>query len=252
MIKDTEPIVYAKYFFLILGIAVILSLGYKAVLLISQSTFKHNTFNILLISKGQRIIHVDSENKKIVTQEIENTKKVNSKESIVEQSTNLGLLIDGSIIATNNAEVKNVSLSILFNSYDYKLKNINQFDLLKIILYSYIFENETKPWQDPNESNLYVDSQIANEKVSVEITNATDTDGLGGKFAQALKNTGYNVVSVKSNNKQKSRIIGSDLSSGSINRLKNALRITPEIPSGSQAISDIIVILGPDLLKSNK
>lgn len=243
-IKETGSLIYAKIFFLIFLLALFLSLSYKAITAVRDSSFKGDSFNLLVLGKENSLVHISKSDKKIVVLKL-STKGLN-KQNKIEQSMKVGLLVDG-VISGNNISFP-PPVALIFSSSGNKLSNVNSFDIGKIILYSKTYETKHLDFSDDNVKNLF-DRGILEDKISVEVINATDVNGLGSNFSSALKNTGFNVVSVDSEERAtKSVLSGIDPSSSTIKRLSNSLGIKISDKHKSPT-ADIKVMIGEDLFR---
>lgn len=269
MPKNPEPLLYLKLFLVIILFAAAISLSYKAFLLVQESSFKHGSFNLLLLDRDAYIVHIDAVNNKMEIEVLPNARPLLTAYGRVEQSAILGVLIDGSVTAQGNSYFSNPSgksineerfIDLILRGNSYRFDNVNDFDILKILLYSKLIPKsnqslETAVFQGDKSSlvaesdfvNILGDRKILDEKASVQVINATDKNGLGNKIGYALKSVGYNVVSVISEGAQKSVIKTDERNPESLSRLRDSFRI-PFRKTTATSIADITIILGPDIL----
>lgn len=100
---------------------------------------------------------------------------------------------------------------------------------------------------DKNLAELFVDDALANEKVSVEIINATGISGRGSRLERMLSNMGIPVVQVTtaSSPKNHSSIVYADETSYTFKKLRQLLQYDTSQMT-EQALSDIIIVVGRD------
>lgn len=270
--KKFQSIVYIKIFFLILFIAAFLSISYRAFLLIKNRAFKFETFNVLMQDKDVRLISVNTQEKKMVIFKFMGAGNLFSDKSLFSTSTVLGVPIDGMISAKNSFEFNNLEkdfletgrlFSMIFVPNKYSFRKINIFDLTKLFVISKFIPEQDRKTKTLNNlsadfrrneeidlelEGLFKDSEIFNKKISLEIINATDIDGLGSRVALILKNLGYNVISVSNGGGDKSKILIKDGVS-SVERIEKIFGITAE-KKETHGIADVVLILGKDMVKN--
>ena len=251
-LSKSEPSRYIKIFIIVVACAAILSIAYKAFILIIKSSFKHETYNLLLLDQNAYLVHIDGANKSLITSKLKDSPKTLINKSRIEQSATVGVLVDASIIgASSGFKITASSLmdtgtaaDFIFSRGKFHFNNINEFDILKIFLLSKLIPADNQHEEKGIFADL-ADRKILNEKRSVDIINATGIDGFGSQMAIALRAVGYNVVELETGKAQKSKIRAADDSSDSVQRLKDALRI-PFEKTREQTIADITLILGED------
>lgn len=98
-------------------------------------------------------------------------------------------------------------------------------------------------------SSFFIDPQIANEKVTIEIINGTQVVGLGNRLANLLNNIGADVVLVTSSDKeeQATKIMYFGDSNYTIKRISKILGVKPT-QSSQRDISDVTLIIGNDII----
>src|SRR5687767_10283816 len=100
---------YVKIFAIILIVTAAISIGYKIVSLIGNSSFKSGTFNTLIIGKNVWFTHFDPVKNKISTIEIEGGRAAFLGKSVGVNSAKLGVLIDGEVVMGAGDTYKNPS-----------------------------------------------------------------------------------------------------------------------------------------------
>lgn len=105
------------------------------------------------------------------------------------------------------------------------------------------------PQLDKTVAPIFSDTTIVNEKLSIQIINATDTSGVGSRLARYITNAGGNVVSVTSlqdaSEKETSSIEYSGESSYTVKKLEKLLGIKAAHVQNT-GLSDIIIQIGKD------
>src|SRR3989344_2669258 len=237
--EKTESIIYIKFFLIIVLTAALISVSYKIFLAIANNSFKYRTFNVLFLDKDAYLVHLDTKDKK------------------------LGIF---KFPGKRNLFPIKKAVRIIISTDSFENKNINQFDLLKIYLYSVFVPGNDRVVQEIKDiksnfkennqlkdfGNLLQENDIFNEKISAEVINSTGIDGVGARVSDILKSVGFNVISVETGDDKESIIIDQVRSRNvSVPRLKSAFNIeTREINETGTA--DITVILAKDILKSVK
>ncbi len=254
-LAKSEPSRYIKIFIIVVVCAAFLSIAYKAFILIKNSSFKHETYNLLLLDQNAYIVHIDSATKTLVTSKLKDSPKNLVNKNRIEQSAVVGILVDASIVDVSSGF--NVSSSsfmdtgtaanFIFSQAKFHFNNINEFDILKIFLLSKLISADNRHEEKGILADL-ADRKVLNEKKSIDVINATGVNGLGSQMANALKAVGYNVVELETGEGQKSKISSQDDGSDSVQRLKDVLRI-PFEKTREQGIADITLVLGSEILK---
>lgn len=251
--SNRHNLIYIKLFLLAVLLAGLLSLSYKTFILARDSSFKYDTFNLLVIKKEPVLFHIDTKNKKMVVRKFVHTDPKSLGRSRIEQTSFLGVLIDGTIVLESENKLLSIESNFLSEKYaiglitnkKIKLDNINAFDVIKIYLYSRFISKNNRDYGQGISQEVFPDPSIFREKVSVQVVNASGINGLGSKIGTALRNVGYNVVSIKTEDKRKSQLLSSEDCSISCKRLENAFSLTSE--KGTTNIADITLILGLDI-----
>ncbi|MBI4097622.1 MAG: LytR C-terminal domain-containing protein [Candidatus Levybacteria bacterium] len=134
--------------------------------------------------------------------------------------------------------------------------DLTTIDLLRLSIYALGIDNEKikkeqvsmkEPTKLSNlSSSLFTDQTILREKVSIQITNATDVSGLGNRLAKYITNMGGSVVLVNSSKDTKgSSEITYRQDSYTLKKLMKILDI-PAQKKETNSISDIVIIIGKD------
>jgi hypothetical protein len=171
----------------------------------------------------------------------------------------VGIPLDGQITTYSGYKIKLASsdlIPVLFNSSQYRLEGLNQFDVLKMIILSFFVPRSDRVLIDVDREDAWInrqeildlfrDPEVINDKASIAIVNATDIDGLGASIAEIFKRVGYNVISVSTGNHAKSQIISRNKNSITARKLQSffGAELSEEMSPG---VSDITVIVAKDL-----
>mgnify|MGYP001572127579 FL=1 len=259
-------------FLFVVGILAFLSLSYRAYLLIVNSSFTDSTFNVLLIDDNAHLLHLDKLQRKAVVIKFPSQGKSFLNKTRLRNSIELGVPIDGMIVAKKKLSFGNLEQDLLgfrsmfkvyLNAYDFKLAGLNHYDLLRIYLVGEsISRNDivaevvrgsdalSKNEQLSKIKDNFRDRKIFNEKITVEVVNATGIDGMGGMASSMLTTLGYNVLSLRTEEHKDSKI-KSRIKNGSpaIARLEKLLDL--KVEKGLEAaIADVVIILGSDIAKT--
>lgn len=262
--KVSNNIFYLKVFFLIFFLTMLLSLVLKTVHLVRSSSLSQDSYSILLIGDSTRLYRVSGSSQKVGVVNIigiDGKKITNRLEgSILVESPVNAMIIDtkSGKLPQDYFSLSNV-LRILSNGKKDKLLGMNGFDLLKV---SYMisrtpkenFKEVTTTYKQINENgrlgqeiyDVIKDESVINRKLSVEVVNATNINGLGAKISSSLESIGYNVVSISSSgNYSKSEIIYSMIPEEYARSLSQAFEL-PYRLSEKQIIADIRLIVTED------
>lgn len=245
---STKPALY--FGFLVLFI-IIVSVAFKTYDLFKKSKFDgENRFTVAILAKNHsNIITVSPKDDSISQITID---KINDKNSLLENSVPVDGYIQTEISATNPKEY----FSKLLGSYRKIKTDLTIIDLLRLKMYSSgvakdkIKEQEISGYSDKNFNSImqtyFVDPKISDEKVSIQITNATPVGGLGSIFAKYLTNLGANVVLVNSSQADENNTkIYYKEDSYTLEKISKILRVEPT-KKDVNSISDITVIIGSD------
>lgn len=271
--ESSENTKYVKIFLLIIFLAAIISFIYKGITTVRASTFKHNSFNLLLVDQNVYVVHIDKADNSLASIKIPNKRSLFLNRSKLSQSLLLGIPIDGYVISKSvntfsnfDKEAFNFRQALMFivTPLGYRFFDVNAFDVLKLAYYSRAIPNSSKTFQGVENFNkngfsdkdlpaikkIATDKAIFNDKASVQIINTTDIDGLASRFSNMLKNAGYNIVSIDTGKSTKSKILAKDLNSISVKSLIGFLDLPVTVVNSDNSIADITIVLGMDM--SNK
>lgn len=258
---------YLLYFFVIVLVCIILSLIARFFFTIKDSTFITPSYSVMVASKSPFLIIINTDAKKLFLIDLD--KKYSTK---IKDSLAYKIPIDGKII-TNDSSVSSQTfpkisnlLKFFFRPWEYRYEGMTSLDAVKLtqaalgipkkdierFIISVSDEGEVSGMPQDTLYNVFKDTRIINDQLSIEVVNATSQEGLAGGVGQIIKNTGGNVVSIASANDLKvSKLMASE-KSPTLMRLSHILGIEPEIDENFSSISDIQIILGESFLSKIK
>lgn len=264
-IKQTSNYVLIKIFMLFFIMALLVSATMRTINIIENSEFNVDYFNILLIGKDVYYLNINKNLSQISVLKFENVDKKILNFSKDTLGVYFGIPIDA-VVKYSNSNPLNIndffSFSNLYNLSYFPSKNrigFSRFDILKAFIYcnilnsfeyniqSYNLKNNNKDTLNQTIYNLFKNNRIINDKVSIEVINASDVSGAATKFSQMLKNIGFNVIAVRSSgeNSSSKAIIRLDKNNYSALVLEKYLDMSFEFRN-EISISDITIIIGND------
>lgn len=254
-------------------------------------------YNFLLINKNSlneildaTLIIFDKNNEKLFTYELDvyeenfyTDKRVSSIKFLYKNAEfnqdgfvkafekNFGILVNHSMVfGGNDYELyrKTIEGEIKINELGdvLSIKNIGIRNTFLMYSYSKDLAVENKKVQKINSifeldkqlKDIYIDSELAEEKLSISVVNASGINGIGKRVSRYVSNTGGRVIDLttKNSNDEKSIILFKE-DSKTLSYLSNILNIdnTLKVEEGSTMIqsypelikSDIVIILGLDI-----
>jgi len=267
--KKSTSFLYLKYFVVGVVILVVGAILLRTVNLARNSTFTDDYYAVLIQGENPFLLQIDTTQKAI--SQVTYTQEVNSVKNPEEASfilmTPVNAIIKFRSIEKSSGYMPNsfFAFSSFFSHFSrnniYEYKNINQYDIGKIFFlgkYSTlkthdltvkkIFTNEelSSSYQEFIEEHLR-DKVVLNEKVPVEVINASGQNGVGARLAKVLSLHGFNVVSVSST---RTPIAGSTLTIRTLEntttkRVKEIFPISV-VTSRDSHVADISVVVGQD------
>ena len=248
------------YFFaFILGV-IFISLFFKGFLIVRNSRFQDDSrFNFLITNnKESKIVSFLPQNHSVSVLRVEG-----KAENIYKF---LEVPVDGQIksnLLDLNKPTSAVLSSILFDFKDIKT-NLTILDLFRILL----FTKTTSPGNftqrtvsvkldetslDKISLMLFSDTKISDENLSIEIINASEEFGVGGRVARLITNMGGHVVlvSTSQNLQKKSVILYKGEKSYTTKRLGKILGFEV-LENKNQSLADITIQIGRDYKNLSK
>lgn len=203
---------YLKIFFVILILLLVGAIIFRIGFEIKTSTFRNNSFSLLLVGKDSKLLFVDKKARSVSLLSLGDIIKYVKGKNTFEASLALGIPINGIII--DDLTPKNINE---FTSADYEMrlmfgnksvfKNLNRYDIYKLTnaVRGAIEDNRTELRIDIFDqkqvkdklSETFNDSEIRNSTITVEINNGTTINGLGSILALILAKEGYNIIAVR-------------------------------------------------------
>lgn len=246
----------AGLFVLIVSGIILVSFFFKVASLINDSKFDgSHKFSVEFIGKDETSIIAFSPQEKSVS--ILKIPLSTNRETLAKS---LAVPIDGQVLLKTDIKEKSAS-SVLINSLfslGNTFKKITVIDLIRLTLFARgvspnsIYERELSfGLNDAQKSTIlslsFTDPAIYQENRSIEIINAANAYGLGGKLANLITNMGGNVILVSSSDKlnSKSRIIYSGEKTYTGKKLESYLGFPLE-KAEKKGIADVIIIIGTD------
>ncbi|OGH17013.1 MAG: hypothetical protein A3C30_02055 [Candidatus Levybacteria bacterium RIFCSPHIGHO2_02_FULL_40_18] len=270
MKKKFDNTSYIKLFILIVLFTAFVSISYKAFLLVKNRSFRASTFNIMLVGRDVHIVGFNIPKKQIHVLEFSRARDLFSRKKTLSASLASGVPLDGMIISIQVANIidsKNdiptfaQTLSFLLEDEKYVFYGVNKFDLIKLYIVSELTSWEDKSFdiiqnltQDFSEDQVlaskigekFRDSEIFNEKTSIEIVNSTEIDGLGGRLGFILSNIGANVISIKDGEESETKIEAKKYDIKILRRIERLVELKAQ-KEDNTGIADVTINLGKDL-----
>lgn len=266
--KIKDNFLYLKIFLIFVFVCIVVSASLKTANLVKTSNFDSQYYNILVIGSKAYIVNIQKVENSISVIELKgrdsNYFHNNFRQKI---SVDIGIPLDAVFIDNKDRPFKDPKeffsfkniIGFLLEPASYKSEELNKLDLVKIYFATYsvsLFDVNSasldllREQEDDRDEKLFEhfkDKQILSEKTSVEVVNASGIDGIAWVISRMFKNVGFNVISVKSADKEqvKSIIICRNSGTYSIDRISRVFPILIEYKNET-GIADISVIIGKD------
>lgn len=259
--KKPNNVKIAGLFVLFVLALIVISSLIKIIFIFRDSNFDgKNAFNVVVLSEeSTNVISFSPPTRSISILNLDKKMDMDSA------SKTLKVPVDGEVLSKETATKNNLS-SIFFksilslgNSY----RQMNFADILRLFLYtrgvmpsSIYYREISNDFNEQQKSTLisltFTDPAIYEENQSIEIVNATNVYGQGGRLASLITNIGGNVILVTSVEKGegKSKIIYSGDKTYTVTRLAQILNY-PIVKTDKKSISDVIIIIGEDNKEGN-
>ena len=204
---------YLKIFVVIVVVLVIGSICIRITSEVLESSFRNNSFSLLLVSHDSKLIYVDKANKSVLFLALGDIRSIVKGKGPIEASLALGVPINGMIIdeksPTNLSDFtssSNIS-RLVFSGDTPVFKNLDKYDIYKLsnAIRGAISDNTheirvnifNQDEMRDKVGDLFKDSIINNMSYTVEIDNGTTINGLGNDLAAILGREGYNIIAVR-------------------------------------------------------
>jgi hypothetical protein len=241
----------AFYFLLTVILIISISIIFKSIDVVRSSKFDgKNRFTVgLLGEEKSSLISVSPQEGTISYLSL---KGASTKEQIED---NLSVPVNAYVKGASDAGPKNTFLKLLFNRNDDS--DLSIVDLFRLSLFSLGVDNEKIVNQETSlkennsdyESKLFIDKRLQDEELDIEVVNATETPGLGNKFAEYISNSGGTVVLVRtSKEKSKESLVKYTNDSYTVDKLSKLFNFRKEKLEDVDSISDILIVIGEDSL----
>lgn len=237
----------------VLGL-IVLSTFFKLFLIIKSSRFDgtHNFIVNFAGEKNNRIVAFSPKNKSLSILDINNSNGNLAK--------SLEIPIDGKIALNDEKITSSLFKSIL--SLGKPLNNLTILDALRLLFFS-----ETISANNINERQLslglndaqkatiislsFTDASVYQENQSIQIINAADTYGIGGRLAALITNIGGSVILVSTSDQtvQASKIVYFGDESYTVKKLSAYLGFPAE-KSDNRGVADVIITIGKNAINS--
>lgn len=257
-----------SFFYLKIFIAVVILLIVGSVIVrigneILQSSFRNNSFALLIVAKDSKIIFVDKASKSALFLAIGDMRSFVKGKGPIESSIALGIPINAMIFDDKPpvnlkefASSSNVS-RLVFGGDNLVFKNIDKYDIYKLAnaVNGSLSDNTheirinifNQDQMKEKVGDLFKDSVINNMEYTIEVENGTSIDGLGTEVAGILTRLGYNVIAVRTSTKNSNSFIAYPGKHDSyMDSLSGLLEFQIKKEKVSQS-ADVTVFLGDDL-----
>ncbi|HRN96169.1 MAG TPA: LytR C-terminal domain-containing protein [Candidatus Levybacteria bacterium] len=255
---------YLTVFFIFFGTAILLSLVARGITLYNNAQFTGNSIMLLVVTeKNSHIMRLDK-----ATQQLSLLKIVDvaiDTDDISTASIRTGVPIHAAIIIKNpTADIRDIvtvgGIIKLLMSNGVSLIQLNEYDAVNIAyaaqkipsdrttvkeIKNYIDDRSIISQIDHELYELFRDPEVINERISIEVVNATNISGLATSVAQMLENGGYTVVAIRSSQVQKSMIQTNNTETITAKNVKKIFGF-PQTSLGKNAVADIRIVIGED------
>lgn len=232
MIKEKKnSLFYVKIFLVVFTVVFLIAVGFKIYTAYANRQFTENVFNILIISDEYvGVIGVDDSDKRLNSAVIiENISSIKKRNQVI-QSINFGIPIHAyvafpegvvvsdptkSFFSADNIKSISTNLNIIKKNITFfdwiRLFQVsNQIDDNRINVKTYATITDLSQLLSQEDETFFRNSEISNRKTSMQVINATNINGLGNRVGDMFSRFGYNVVSVSTNDADKSVVYYGD------------------------------------------
>lgn len=254
---------YLKIFLLVFVLLVIGAIIFRISNEVLSSSFKNNSFSLLIVSKDSKLIYVDRAAKSVLFLAIGDIQSYVKGKGPVEASIALGIPINGMIfdkkspVNLDDFSSSRNTMRLVFSGENPVFKNLDKYDIIKITNAIKQSPKDNKHEIRVNIFNqdqmkekvgdLFKDSMINNMEYTIEIENGTSIDGLGTEVAGILAKVGFNIIAVRTSTQSYNSFIAyPDKADIYTNSLVGLTGFMPKKGKVSQA-ADITIFLGDDL-----
>lgn len=242
-------------FLFLVGFLVLLSLGFKVATVIKNSNFDgENRFTLAVFKKNPQIITFSPQENKVFILNLNEPK-----------DPNLGRLlavpIDSSVsseaITVDRQELSQDMFNLLLSLRD-KDTDLTSIDVFRLFLFSRgvaqedvaeeILQSYSLADIQRATLNNFLDTKVIEEKLQIEVVNATDVPGLANRLANYITNMGGNVILISTAD----RVVGeSEIKyfgerTYTVSKLKRLLGFKDIKENKKNSISDVIITIGQE------
>lgn len=244
---------FALFIGSLIGLLIIVALGIKFYLLISQSTFdgKHQYVLEVQEPSQERFVIFNPDNQSVRMVLVKG--KISGNPAL-----SLGIPVDGVFRSpTDISSVSSLTGTLLFGGSEDK-KTITSLDALNLFVFVHttdigkvpsetIRTSEDSTSQNTALSKVLVDSTLYNEGKTIAVVNGTSISGLANRVSRLITDIGGDVISVTTsvNTVPTSSVGYTGQQTYTAKRLAHILHL-PLVQLPGQSISDITVTLGTD------
>jgi len=255
--QESSNLKLAGLFVVLVLSLIILSTLFKFFLIVKTSRFDgtHNFIVSFVGEKSSRIVAFSPQGKSFSILDTSLSKDFEKS---------LDIPIDGKISMKDvNQKIPTILIQSIM-SLGKPLNNLTVLDALRLLIFSEtVSENNisqrelSSSLNDAQKSTLislsFSDPSVYQENQSVQIINAADAYGIGGKLATLITNIGGNVILVSTSDQimQTSKIVYYGDISYTVKKLSNYLGLKTE-KSDVKGVADVIITIGRDSVGSSK
>lgn len=259
---QSSSLTYLLYFLFIVFAAVFIAGVWKLFIVYSENSYSTATYSMLVESESSsEVTVVNKDERTATTLQVEKL----SGDFLPAKSLSLQIPLDAKIETENNIFPEDLfSFQKLFlhmlGMSGVKFIGMTVFDYVETVAaFSNVKPNDRHALELRIEDGIasvtqeeldaaFRDPTIIQEGLSLEIINATETDGLAGRAANALGPLGINIVSLSSAGPVKTSLIKTNTASKTSQKISRILQI-PVVFEPPSSIADITIILGQDFEK---
>lgn len=255
-----DTLLYIRIFAFFLVIIIVGAIFVKVFLVVKNSTFNTNAYNILVVTDSVYIIGANKNDKRITVLRTDSEIKDPKKSRLLKYGLDVGIPFRG-MIEFEKGERNNISPDIfsltsvldMVNNDRVERYNVGIVDLLRFYWITLRAPKEnliTLEASDTGRNQLFEifrDEEIINRKISIEVINGTGINGLGNKFSIMLTNAGYNIISVITREEILNSLVVSHTKNKITKRLSSDLGFDT-LFEDKRGIADISILIGQDIV----
>lgn len=254
--KTGSNLKFAAVFFVLVCALVFISLSFRLVFLLKETKFDGSShFTLFVKNTIENRTQLISFSPKASTVGILTLDGVDPKNLEIPQDAEMR-----SSQLFNGKNINSVLFKMLFDLKDQK--EVNFVDIFRLLFFSEtlkdssisekVINSQTEKIRiDSIVSTFFIDPQIIDEKLNIEIINTTSVFGLGNRLANYVSNMGGNVILVSSGDEKKESIIQYSKNSYTAKKLSSILKFK-SVKVEKKSLPDVILIIGVDSLNNLK